>query len=349
MGDETSAHAMKNIGGDMAILQWRGVARALMPGWLLACSQLAMAQSAGPAPGAYPSRPLRIVVPYTAGAINDLLARQVGTRLAEAVGQPVIVDNRPGAGTVIGTDFVAKSAPDGYTILQVPGAHAINATMVPRLPYDPVKSFSFVTLAATAPFVLVAGPKTGAKTLPQFIAQARANPGRLSYGSTGNGGNAHLMGELLKGMAKIDVLHAPYKGAAQALNDIIGGQVDVMFATYSAVIGHMKTGRVSALAVTTAKRWAVLPDLPTVAESGIGPYEAVGWWGYAVPAGTPRPVVDKLGGEINKVLRSAELRAHFAPEGLDLRGGTPEEFSAYLAREIATWAKVIRDGNIKAD
>jgi tripartite-type tricarboxylate transporter receptor subunit TctC len=330
----------------MANSWWRRcLAQALALVVLAGSAQCAMAQVTG----AFPSRPLRIVVPYTAGAINDLLARQVGARLAESLGQPVIVDNKPGAGTVIGTDFVAKSAPDGYTILQVPGAHAINASLVRRLPYDSVKSFSFVTLAATAPFVLVAGPKTDAKTLPEFIAQARANPGRLSYGSTGNGGNAHLMGELLKGMAKIDLLHAPYKGAAQALNDIIGGQVDVMFATYSAVIGHVKTGRVRALAVTSAKRWQVLPELPTVAESGIGPYEAVGWWGYAVPAATPRPVVEKLNAEINKVLKSPELRTHFAPEGLELRGGTPEEFTAYLTREIATWEKVIQAGSIKAD
>jgi tripartite-type tricarboxylate transporter receptor subunit TctC len=157
------------------------------------------------------------------------------------------------------------------------------------------------------------------------------------------------MGELLKDMAKVDILHTPYKGASQALADIIGGQVDVMFATYSAVAGQIKTGRLRALAVTSAKRWPVLPALPTVAESGIGPYEALGWWGYAAPAGTPRPILDKLNAEINKVLKSAELRAHFEPEGLDLRGTTPEEFAAYLGREIATWAKVIEAGKIKAD
>jgi tripartite-type tricarboxylate transporter receptor subunit TctC len=328
--------------------------REAVPALVALCAGLAFgagaqAQQANTAAALFPARPLRIIVPYTPGAINDILARQVGTRLAENLKQPVIVENKPGAGTVIGTDFVAKAAPDGYTLLQMPGAHAINATLVPRLPYDSVKSFSFITLAATAPFLLVANPKLPAKNLPEFLALARANPGKYAYGSTGNGGNAHLMGELLKGMARVDILHTPYKGAAQALSDIIGGQVDVMFATYPAVIGQVKTGRLRALAVTSAKRWPVLPELPTVAESGIGPYEALGWWGYAAPAGTPRPIVDKLNAEINKAVKSDQLRAHFEPEGLDLRGTTPEEFTAYLTREIATWAKVIEAGRIKAD
>lgn len=322
---------------------------------LLAASCVqAQAQANAQAPGsaaqgAFPSRPLRIVVPYTPGAINDILARQVGRKLSENLGQPVIIENKPGGNTVIGTDFVAKAPADGYTLLQVPGAHAINATLVPRLPYEPVKSFAFVTLAASAPFVLVANPRLEAKTFAELLAAARASPGKYSYGSTGNGGNAHLMGEMLKGMAKIDLLHTPYKGAAQAMSDIIGGQVDLMFATYSAAVGHLNTGRLRALAVTSARRWPVLPALPTIAESGIGPYEAVGWWGYAVPAATPRPIVDKLNAEINKALRSPELRTHFQPEGLELLGSTPEEFSRYLNREIITWAGVIRAGNIKAE
>ena len=297
----------------------------------------------------YPNRPIRIIVPYTPGAINDILARQMGRKLGDALRQPVIVENKPGGGATVGTDYVAKAAPDGYTVLQVPGANAINATLMPRLPYDPIKSFSFVSLAATAPFVLVANPKLPAKNVAELVALARASPGKYSYGSTGNGGNAHLMGEMLKGMAKIDLLHLPYKGASQAMSDVIGGQVDLLFATYSAVIGHMKTGRLRALAVTSPKRWAVLPEVLTVAESGIGPYEAQGWWGYALPAGTPRPIVDKLNAEINRALKSEDLRTHFEPEGLELIGSTPEQFTAFVGKEITVWARVIEAGKIKPD
>jgi tripartite-type tricarboxylate transporter receptor subunit TctC len=298
---------------------------------------------------AYPNKPIRIVVPYTPGAINDILARATGQHLSEAIKQPVIIENRPGGATVIGTDHVAKAAPDGYTILQVPASHSINATLMPRLPYDSFKSFTFVTLAATSPFVVVASPKFAAKSIPELIALAKANPGKYTYASSGNGGNAHLMGEMLKSMAKIDVLHVPYKGASPAMNDVMGGQVDFMFISYSAANGAIKAGKLRALGVTSKERWSALPDLPTIAEAGLPDYEAIGWWGYAVPAGTPPKIVAKLNSELNKVLQSKPMRAHFEKEGLDMLGTTPEQFVTFLKTETQAWAKTIKDGNIRID
>lgn len=306
------------------------------------------AQSTEPA-ARFPSRPIRIVVPYPPGAINDVLARAVAEKLQANLGQPVVVENRAGGGAVIGTSGVATAAADGYTLLQVPAAHVNNASLVAKLPYDSMKSFSFITLAFRTPVLLVVKDSLPVRSVPELVSLAREKPGVLTYGSTGNGGAAHLMGEMLKQMAGIDTLHVPYKGAAPAITDLMSGHIDYSFATYTAALSAIKSGRVRALAVTGKRRLALMPDLPTVAEAGVAGYDAVGWWGYAAPAGTPPAIVDKLNREINKTLASPALRSTLEAEGVEVLGTTPEQFSEYIRTEIETWRQVIRKGNIRAD
>ena len=316
-------------------------------GGLMAVSGPAMAQSV-PDGKSFPSQAIRIIVPFTPGAINDTLARRIGQKLSENIKQPVVVENRPGGGATIGTDFVAKAPADGYTLLQVSSAHAVNPSLV-KLPYDSTKSFDFITLAASAPLILLANASVPAKTLPELVALAKAKPGTLSYSSTGNGASAHLMGELLKSMAGIDVLHVPYKGAAQAMTDMVSGQVQFTFTSYTAAVSYIKSGRARPLAVTGTQRIAALPDVPTVAEAGYPGYDATAWWGYAAPAGTPPATLDTLNRELVKVLRDPALKAGFAEEGVQIVDSTPQEMSAYLQKEMALWGKVVKDGNIKAD
>ena len=311
---------------------------------LLACASV-LAQTEA----AYPNRPVRIIVPYPPGAINDVLARAVADKLQVGLGQAVVVENRAGGGAVIGTQAVANAAPDGYTLLQVSAAHANNATLVPKLPYDPLGSFSFITLAFRSPVLVVASSSVPARSMTELLALARSKPGSLSFGSTGNGGAAHLMGEMLKQNAGIDVLHVPYKGAAPAMTDLLGGRIDFTFATYTAAAAALKSGRARAFASTGAQRLAVMPDIPTLAESGVPGFDAVGWWGFAAPAGTPPAVVARLNREINKALESPALRNTMRNEGVDVLGTTPEEFARYVRTEIETWGKVIRKGNVHVD
>jgi tripartite-type tricarboxylate transporter receptor subunit TctC len=299
--------------------------------------------------GDFPSKPIRIVVPYSPGAINDMLARALAKRLEASMGQSVVVENRAGGGAVIGTSAVANAAADGYTLLQVPAAHANNATLVAKLPYDSIKSFSFITLAFRTPVLVLVKDKLPVKSIADLVSLAREKPGNLTYGSTGNGGAAHLMGEMLKQKAGIDVLHVPYKGAAPAMTDLMGGRIDFTFASYTAALPALQAGRARAIAVTGTKRLALLPDLPTVAEAGIPGYEAVGWWGYAAPAGTPPAIIERLNREINAALVSPELRTPLEALGIEVLGTTPEQFSAYIRSEIETWRQIIRKGNIHKD
>ena len=309
---------------------------------------LAPATALAQAP-AWPAKPLRIVVPYAPGAINDVLARHMADRLQVLLGQPVIVENRAGGGAVIGTQAVASAPADGYTLLQVPAAHVNNATLVPKLPYDPINSFSFITLAARAPLLLVAGDRFAANSVADLVALAKKSPGTHSYASSGNGGAAHLMGEMLKQMAGIDLLHVPYKGAAPAMTDVMGGRVDVTFATYTVAAPAIKAGRARILAVTGGKRWQLMPDVPTIAESGVPGYDAAAWWGYAAPAGTPPAIIERLNREINNALAAPALRAALAAEGIEPVGTTPAQFSAFIRSEIPLWAGIIRKGNIRSD
>lgn len=308
----------------------------------------ALAQSA-PAEAGYPVRPLRIVVPYPPGAINDILARAVADRLQAALGQPVIVDNRGGGGAVIGTQAVAAAAPDGYTLLQVPAAHVNNASLLARLPYDSLGSFRFITLAARSPLLLVASDRLQVRSLPELLAAARRQPGMLAYGSSGNGGAAHVMGEMLKQMAGIEVLHVPYKGAAAAMTDLMGGRLHFTFATPAAAGPAVQAGRARILAVTTRARWSLLPEVPTIAEEGLAQYDAAAWWGYAAPAGTPDAIVARLNREINAALRQPALRSALAAEGIEPLGTTPQQFAAFVQAEIPRWAEVIRRGGIRAE
>ena len=311
-------------------------------------SSRSWAQSADAATN-FPQRPIRIVVPYAPGAINDVLARAMSERLQTLLGQPVVVENRAGGGAVIGTQAVASAPADGYTLLQVPAAHANNATLVAKLPYDSLRSFQFITLAARAPLLVVTGERMPARNLQELLDLARKRPNHYSYGSSGNGGAAHLAGEMLKQQAGVELLHVPYKGAAPAMADLMGGQIDMTFATQTVAKAAIKAGRVRVLAVTSKTRWPGLPNVPTVAESGLPQYESVAWWGYAAPAGTPAAVVAKLNQAINGALDAPALRQTLETEGIEAIGSTPAEFAAYAQAEIATWGDVIRKSGIRIE
>lgn len=296
----------------------------------------------------YPSRAIRIIVPYTPGAINDILARRMAQKLGEELKQTVVVENKPGAGTAIGTEFVARAEPDGYTLLQAAAAHSILPSLVNNLPFDPIKSFEFITLAATSSYVMIANPGLPAKNVAEFIALAKKEPGKYSYASTGNGSSAHLMGEMLKDLADVDVMHIPYKGLAQGLNDVASGQVHVTFGTYPGSMAYLKPGRVKALATTGKNRMSSLPDVPTIQETVPG-YDAQGWWGYVAPAGTPKAIVDKLHTAINKILKDPEFSNTFTSEGVEMLGTTGDAFKAHVEQEMETWGKLIKSANIQAN
>ena len=312
---------------------------ALSAGLLALASAPAAAQAA-----TYPSKPIRIVVPYPPGGFNDTLARTVGARLQTVWGQPVTVDNKPGGGTVIGTDAVAKSAPDGYTLFIMPFAFAVNPSIFKKLPYDPVKDFAPITLAATTPNLLVVGPAVKAGSVAELITQAKG--GGLNYASTGVGSSNHLSMEKFKQMAGVDITHVPYKGSAPAVTDLLGGQVGVMFDNIPNVIQHVKSGKLRALAVTSPKRSPHVPDLPTVAEAGVPGYEVSVWFGIAAPGGTPAPIVDKLHDEIVRTLNLPEVREKFSAQGVDVVGSTPAQFAAHLKEQSTLWAKVVKDAGV---
>jgi tripartite-type tricarboxylate transporter receptor subunit TctC len=289
-------------------------------------------------------------VPFTPGGSTDILARAIGQELTKAWGQSVIVDNVPGAGGAIGADKVAKAAPDGYTLLMGHiGTLAVNPSLYPKLPYNPVKDFAPVAWVARVPNVLVVHPSVAAKNVQELVALAKAKPGQLNYGSGGNGSAANLATEYFKLQTGVAMVHIPYKGTAPAVTDLIGGQIQVLFTGAPAVIGHVKSGQLRALAVSSPKRLDALPDLPTVAESGYKDFEADQWYGVVAPAGTPREIINKLNQQINIALNAPELKARLASEGAVATPGTPEAFGALIVREIARWKPVITSGRVKAD
>ena len=297
----------------------------------------------------YPSKPIRIVVPYPPGGFNDTLARTLGQKLYEKWGQAVVVDNRPGGGTTIGTNLAAKSAPDGYTLLIVSFAFAVNPALYATLPYDTSKDFAPVIFAATTPNLLVVNPDLPAKSVKELIALARTKPGALNYASAGNGSSNHLSMELFKTLAGIDAVHIPYKGSAPAVSDLIGGQVNVMFDNVPNVLPQVKAGKLRALAVSSKERSPFVKDLPTVAESGVPGFDVSVWFGVVAPAGTPRPVIAKLNGEINAILKLPEVRHSFNNQGVETAGGTATEFTAFIAAQTTKWAKVVKDSGTKVE
>ncbi|WP_213954491.1 tripartite tricarboxylate transporter substrate binding protein [Variovorax sp. dw_954] len=293
----------------------------------------------------WPGKPIRIVVPFTPGGTTDFVTRLVGVELAKSLGQPVIVENKPGAGTVIGVDAVAKSAPDGYTFVCVANSFAANQTLVKKLPYDTLKDLRPVALMGMSEHVLAANPASGIKTLADLRAQAKARPGTLSFASFGNGTSAHLSGEMLKLQIGLDIVHVPYKGQGPALADLLGGQVTVMFGNWPEFRSQIAAGKLVALGMATAKRSQYAPEIPTLAEQGV-PIESNSWNGLLAPAGTPDAVVQRMNDEVNRALASPAVVEAFHKGGIASLSGTPAEFAAFEQREIAKYADVIRKANI---
>ncbi len=298
----------------------------------------------------YPTRPVRLVVPFPPGGSADILGRALGQKLGEGLGQSVVIENRPGAGTAIAAEFVANALPDGYTLmLGTVSSHAINPAVNPKLPFDPVRNFTPVAPVATIPFALIVHPSLPVKSVGELITYVRQRPGKIDYSSAGNGTSNHLAGELFEAMTGAHMVHIPYRGSAPALQDLIAGRVSVMFDLVLTAAPHIKSGAVRGLAVTGARRSAVLPDLPTVAESGLPGYEVSAWFGIFGPAGMPRTVVDRLNTEVARGLATPDLQQRLVSQGAEPLAGTPDEFAAYLKSEIAKWAKVVREAGITPD
>jgi tripartite-type tricarboxylate transporter receptor subunit TctC len=321
---------------------------------LLLCTVLLWASHSVQAQSpAYPSKPIRLVVPFTPGGSSDILARAIGQKLGEAWGQSVLIDNVPGAGGSIGADKVAKATPDGYTLLMGHiGTLAVNPSIYPNLSYDPIKSFAPVAWVARVPNVLVVNPAVPAKNVKELVALARSQPGRLNYGSGGNGSAAHIATEYLKLKSQTFMVHVPYRGTSPAVTDLIAGQIQLMFTGGPAVMSFVKSGQLRAVAVSSSQRLSSLPDLPTVAESGLpefAGFEADQWYGVVAPAGTPVAIVNKLNAQINLSLNSPELKARLQAEGAQAAPATPEAFGSLIAREIERWRPVVKAGKIRPD
>ena len=298
----------------------------------------------------YPSKAVRMIVGFPAGGTSDIMARLTGQKLSEAWGQTFIIDNRPGAGGNIGTELVAKAAPDGYTLLVSPGSTLTsNPAVYSKVPFDTVRDFAPVTIIAGVPNALVVHPSLPVANVKQLIALAKSRPGQLAYASTGAGQSTHLSAELLKTSAGINLIHVPYKGSAPALTDIVAGQVSVMFDNLPSVLPFIKSGRLKPLAVSSAARSRALPEIPTVAESGVPGFDVTVWFAVLAPAATPRDIVNRLNAEIVKAINTSDMRQRLAQQGADPIGNTPEEFSAVIKRDLAKWAKVVKDANIKLD
>ncbi|RKR68370.1 tripartite-type tricarboxylate transporter receptor subunit TctC [Acidovorax sp. 94] len=306
---------------------------------------------AAPANAAFPEKPVRIIVPFAPGGGTDLVARSMTVVMGQELGQPVIIDNKPGAGTIIGTDTAAKSAPDGYTMVMATVAHVVNPSIQPKLPYSHETAFAPVMLVGVSPNVLVVRANSPYKSVKDIIAAAKASPGKLSFASQGAGTSAHLAGELFKNLTGTNLIHIPYRGAGPALTDLLGGQVDVMFATAAAVGSMIDKGQLHALAVTTATRSnsQVLSQVPTVAESGVPGYVADSWYGLFAPAGTPADVIEKLNSAAKKAVNTEAFRKKLEAEGLIVKGGSPQEFDTYAKGEEARWRKVVKDNKITND
>lgn len=301
------------------------------------------------AQASFPEKPVRIVVPFPPGGGTDLVVRALAAGMATELGQSVIIENKAGAGTVIGSDFVAKSPPDGYTLLVGTFAFAVNPSLLAKLPFDTNKAFAPVVLISRSPNVLVVRADSPYKSVQDVVRAALANPGKLTYASQGNGTSAHLAAELFKALAKVDITHIPYKGASPALTDIVGGQVDLMFATSAGATPLLESGRLRALAVTTPERSPAFPALPTMVEAGIPEYQATSWYGLYAPAGTPNVAIDRLNAAATKVAQADAFKSRVASEGLVISTGTPKQLDEFMLGEQSRWARVIQSAGIKAN
>ncbi|MDN8616440.1 tripartite tricarboxylate transporter substrate binding protein [Variovorax ginsengisoli] len=298
---------------------------------------------------AFPEKPIRMVLPFPPGGVTDILARALAEKLSPRLGQPVIVDNKPGAGTVLASDYVARAPADGYTLLLAASSLGTAPLLYDKVGYDAIKSFAPITQVASVVHVLVVNQELPIKSVAELVTYAKLHPGKLNYASTGTGTSTHLEGELFKSMSKTYMVHIPYKGSGPALTDVVGGQVGVMIDALGSSGPFIKSGKLRALAVTTAKRSQSVPELPTVSESGLPGYEAMPWLGLVAPAGTPQPVIDRIYREVVEVLKEPELRERFKGWGLDIIGNTPAEFTSFLRRDIDQWSRVISSAKIKAD
>ena len=316
---------------------------------LFAALALTLALSGTASAQNWPNKPIRWIVPYTPGGYTDLMSRLVGQKVADALGVTVVFENKPGANAIIGTDVVAKAPPDGYTFGTVIAAHAVNATLNPKLPYDTLKDFSYVSLMSVAPLMMAARKDLPANSVQELIALAKAKPGQLNFASSGIGAAAHLTMELFKSRTGINMVHVPYKGTAPALTDLLGGRVDVMFDTVSAFAAHVAAGTVKALAVTANERIPAAPNVPTMAEAGVADFASGTWAGIVAPAGVPKEIIERVAGEAKKALADPAMRERLAREGYVAVGSTPQEYEKFFRDEVAKWAKVIKDAGIKAE
>ena len=316
---------------------------------LLAAGCACVAVAHGQSKDTWPGRPVRIVVPQTPGASTDLTARLIAQKLSPVLGQPVIVENRPGAGSIVGTELVAKATPDGHTLLVVASSITLNPIIHKNLPFDPQRDLTPITQLSSFPNMLVVNPTLPVKTVQDLIALAKSKPGALNYGSAGTATGTHLSAELFKYMTGTDMVHVPYKGGGAAMPALLGGQVQLMFSTTVTALPHVRAGKLRAIAVTSGKRWPSLPDIPSIAESGVPGYDHTPWNGFLAPAKTPRNVITRLNEEAAKILHMPDTRSLFTGEGAEPVGNKPEEFAAIIKSETAKWTKVVKAAGIQAD
>jgi tripartite-type tricarboxylate transporter receptor subunit TctC len=305
--------------------------------------------SAGVLAQTYPTHPIKIIVPYGVGGSADVYARLLGAKLQESLGQPVVIENKPGGGSIVGTDAVAKSDPDGYTLLMMSNTHTVNETLIAKKPFELMRDLAPITGVSYSDLMMVIHPSVPANNLKEFIVYAKANPGKLNYASSGNGTPYHMAGELFKAMAGVDIVHIPHKGSDQARAAVIGGQVQMMFDAVPTMAASAKAGRVKALATSGKKRSPVTPDVPTLSEAGVPGYESGIWLGLMAPAKTPRPVLEKLNAEVNRILSSPEVKESWLKQGTLTMGMSIEQFDKFLREEIVKWAKVVKVSGAKAD
>lgn len=309
---------------------------------IAAIQGVALAQS-------YPARPIRLIVPYAIGGNGDILGRIVGQKLSDAFGKQVVIDNRPGANGIIGTDLCAKAAPDGHTLVYVASGHATNPALYASVPFDPIKDFEAVGLTATSPLLVAVTPGLPVKSINELIAHAKAKPGALSYGTAGAASSGHLAAILFNTLNNVDIVHVSYKSLAQATTDLVGGRIQVMYPSITSALPHVKAGRVHALAITSARRSALVPELPTVAEAGVPGYEMAIWNGMLAPAHTPKPIIAKLNAELRAFAQAPDVKERLASMGADTAYSTPDTFQAFIKSEIARWGKILRASGVRID